>query len=119
MPGIGISFGLDRIYLVMEELGLFAQNTNSEIKYLFANYGEKEALSSMKIINTLRNKGISVELYPENAKLKKQFTYAEKKQIPFIVFYGEEEIKSQQITIKNLGNGEQETISLEDFLNKS
>ena len=118
MPGIGISFGLDRIYLVMEELGLFAQNTNSEIKYLFANYGEQEALSSMKIINLLRNKGISAELYPESVKLKKQFTYAEKKQIPFIVFYGEEEIKSQQITIKNLENGEQETISLEDFLNK-
>ena len=119
MPGIGISFGLDRIYLVMEELGLFAQNTNLEIKYLFANYGEKEALSSMRNINLLRNKGISAELYPESVKLKKQFTYAEKKQIPFIVFYGEEEIKSQQITIKNLENGEQETIGLEDFLNKS
>lgn len=116
IPGIGISFGLDRIYLVMEELGLFAQNAEPRVEYLFANYGNKEALASMRIINELRSKGVSVEIYPENEKLKKQFTYAEKKQIPTIVFYGEEEIKNQQITLKNLESGEQQTISLESFL---
>lgn len=116
IPGIGISFGLDRIYLVMEELGLFPENTAHEIAYLFANYGEKEALEAMKIIHQLRNKGVSVELYPENSKLKKQFTYAEKKQIPTIVFYGEEEIKTKKITLKNLLSGEQKTIDLEEFL---
>lgn len=116
MPGIGISFGLDRIYLVMEELGLFSQNTEPKIEYLFANYGDREALEAMKIVAKLRNKGISVELYPENTKLKKQFSYAEKKQIPTLVFYGEEEIKNSQITLKNLESGEQKTISIDEFL---
>lgn len=115
-PGIGISFGLDRIYLVMEELNLFPENTDKKVEYLFANYGENEALEAMKIISQLRQKGISVELYPESAKLKKQFTYAEKKQIPTLIFYGEEEIKNQQITLKNLESGEQKTIGLKEFL---
>ena len=72
----------------------------------------------MKIINLLRGKGISAELYPESTKLKKQFTYAEKKQIPTLVFYGDEEIKNKKITLKNLENGEQEVLSLDEFLGK-
>lgn len=116
IPGIGISFGLDRIYLVMEELGLFAQSDLPQIQYLFANYGEKEALEAMKVVNQLRTKGISAELYPENAKIKKQFTYAEKKEIPTLVFYGEEEIKNEKITLKDLQSGEQKTIDLQEFL---
>lgn len=115
-PGIGISFGLDRIYLVMEELNLFPENTDKKVEYLFANYGETEALEAMKIVSQLRQKGISVEIYPEDSKLKKQFTYAEKKQIPTLVFYGEEEIKNKQITLKNLESGEQKTIELKEFL---
>lgn len=116
ISGIGISFGLDRIYLVMEELNLFKENIENKVAYLFANYGDKEALEAMKIIGKLREKGISVELYPENSKLKKQFTYAEKKQIPTIVFYGGEEISKGEITLKNLESGEQKTISLTEFL---
>lgn len=116
IPGIGISFGLDRIYLVMEELNLFPENTDSQVKYLFANYGDQEAAESMKVISQLRANGISAELYPEAAKLKKQFSYAEKKGIPNLVFYGTEEISQQKITVKNLGSGEQQTISLEDFI---
>lgn len=116
MPGIGISFGLDRIYLVMEELNLFSQSTEPKVKYLFANYGDKEVLASMKVITKLRSKGISVELYPENAKLKKQFTYAEKRQIPFLIFYGDEEIKNTEITLKHLESGEQKTLSIDEFL---
>ena len=116
ISGIGISFGLDRIYLVMEELGLFADNKTPKIEYLFANYGDEEATEAMKVIQKLRAKGISAELYPENAKLKKQFTYAEKKGIPEIVFYGGDEIKNQQVTVKNLDSGEQKTIGLEEFL---
>lgn len=115
-PGIGISFGLDRIYLVMEELNLFPKNTDKKVEYLFANYGENEALEAMKVMTQLRLKGVSVELYPENAKLKKQFTYAEKKEIPTLIFYGEEEIENQQITLKNLESGEQKTIGLKEFL---
>lgn len=116
IPGIGISFGLDRIYLVMEELNLFPENAESTVQYLFANYGENESSEAMKIIAQLREKGISAELYPENAKLKKQFTYAEKKGIPNIVFFGEQEISEGKITVKNLGNGEQKTLTLQEFL---
>ncbi|MFB9120030.1 histidine--tRNA ligase [Bergeyella porcorum] len=118
IPGIGISFGLDRIYLVMEELDLFPKNTHSGVQYLFANYGENEALEATKLISKLREKGIASELYPENAKLKKQFTYAEKKGIPYLIFYGEQEIAEKNITVKNLEKGEQETIAIEDFLNR-
>ena len=117
VPGIGVSFGLDRIYLVMDELKLFPTNSEANVQFLFANYGESEALEATKIIAKLREKGISAELYPENAKLKKQFTYAEKKQIPYLVFYGDQEIKNGNITYKNLQSGEQQTVSLYNFLN--
>lgn len=117
VPGIGISFGLDRIYLVMEELNLFPQNSENGVQFLFANYGEKEALEATKVIAKLREKGISAELYPDNAKLKKQFTYAEKKGIPYLVFYGEQEIADGNITFKNLEKGDQQTVPLSEFLN--
>ncbi|TXF79632.1 histidine--tRNA ligase [Chryseobacterium sp.] len=116
IPGIGISFGLDRIYLVMEELKLFPENVDHSVQYLFANYGELESLEAVKVIAKLRESGISAELYPESSKLKKQFTYAEKKGIPNLVFFGEEEISAGKITVKNLQSGEQDTISVEDFL---
>lgn len=116
VPGIGISFGLDRIYLVMEELNLFPENSEIKIEYLLANYGDKEAAEAMKILTKLREKGIAAELYPENAKLKKQFTYAEKKGIENLVFLGEQEIADGSITIKNLASGEQKTIKIEEFL---
>ncbi|OWK98946.1 histidine--tRNA ligase [Kaistella haifensis DSM 19056] len=118
IPGIGISFGLDRIYLVMEELGLFPENSETAVKYLFANYGETEAVEALKIIAKFRAKGVSAELYPESAKLKKQFTYAEKKGIPNLVFFGEQEISEGNITVKNLENSEQKTWSIDDFLNQ-
>lgn len=116
IPGIGISFGLDRIYLVMEELQLFPQDFVKTVSYLFANYGEKESFAAMKIIAQLRAKGISAELYPESAKLKKQFTYAEKKGISNLVFYGEQEISEGKITIKDLKTGEQIIQTTEEFL---
>lgn len=116
IPGIGISFGLDRIYLVMEELGLFPAEATSKVEYLFANFGGDETLDALKLIMQLREKGISAELYPENAKINKQFTYAEKKGIKNLVFLGEEEIKNRTVTFKNLEAGEQKTVSLEEFL---
>ncbi|MBW8359093.1 MAG: histidine--tRNA ligase [Weeksellaceae bacterium] len=117
IPGIGISFGLDRIYLVMEELNLFPDNTDFGVHYLFANYGEQESLEALKIIAQLRGKGISAELYPEPTKLKKQFTYAEKKGIPNLVFFGEQEIYEGKITVKDLASGEQKSTSLQEFFN--
>lgn len=116
MPGIGISFGLDRIYLVMEDLGLFPESKHNSVQYLFANYGVNESLEAMRIIRKLRNSGVAAELYPEDAKLKKQFTYAEKKGIPNLVFFGEQEISEEKITVKNLATGEQQTIAIEIFL---
>ncbi|WP_419870664.1 histidine--tRNA ligase [Chryseobacterium sp. CT-SW4] len=116
IPGIGISFGLDRIYLVMEELGLFPEEASSKVEYLFANFGGEETIEALKLIIQLREKGISAELYPESAKLGKQFTYAEKKGIKNLVFLGEEEIRNRTVTFKNLEAGEQKTVSLEEFL---
>lgn len=116
IPGIGISFGLDRIYLVMEELNLFPEEATSQIEYLFANFGGEETTEALKLIMQLRAKGISAELYPENAKINKQFTYAEKKGIKNLVFLGEEEIKNNTVTFKNLEAGEQKTVSLAEFL---
>ncbi|RMZ58359.1 histidine--tRNA ligase [Chryseobacterium nematophagum] len=117
IPGMGISFGLDRIYLVMEELDLFPQEATSKVEYLFANFGQEECiLEALKLIMQLREKGISAEMYPESTKLNKQFTYAEKKGIRNIVFLGEEEIKNRRVTYKDLEAGEQKTVSLEEFL---
>lgn len=116
IPGIGISFGLDRVYLVMEELNLFPEEASMKVEYLFANFGGEETVEALKLIMQLREKGISAELYPENAKLNKQFTYAEKKGIKNLVFLGEEEIKNGTVTFKDLGAGEQKTVSLEEFL---
>jgi histidyl-tRNA synthetase len=116
IPGIGISFGLDRIYLVMEELGLFPEEATSKVAYLFANFGGNEVLEALKLIKQLREKGISAEIYPENAKIGKQFTYAEKKGIKNLVFLGEEEIENKTVTYKDLEAGEQKTVSLEEFL---
>ena len=116
IPGIGISFGLDRIYLVMEELGLFPENTSNTLDYLFANYGEKEALESLKIIAQLRGRGASAELYPEAGKMKKFFSYSEKRGVKNLVFIGEEEVNNKTVTVKNQENGIQRSISVEDFL---
>ena len=116
IPGIGISFGLDRIYLVMEELNLFAENAVPKLKYLFANYGEKEAFESLKIIQKLRARNISAELYPDADKMKKFFNYSEKRGVENLVFLGEEEIKGGNITLKDQVNGEQKTMSQIEFL---
>ncbi len=116
IPGIGISFGLDRIYLVMEELGLFPEEATSKVEYLFANFGGNETLEALQLIRQLREKGISAEIYPEAAKIGKQFTYAEKKGIKNLVFLGEEEIKNGTVTYKDLEAGEQKTVPKEEFL---
>ncbi|MDN5627696.1 MAG: histidine--tRNA ligase, partial [Weeksellaceae bacterium] len=116
VPGIGISFGLDRIYLVMEELNIFPEESEATVQYLFANYGESESVEALKLIAALRDKNISAELYPDASKLKKQFAYAEKKGIENIVFMGQEEINTQSVTVKDLKSGEQKTLKIEDFI---
>lgn len=115
MSGVGISFGLDRIYLVLEELNLFPETVTATSKALFLNFGDAEALYSMKAIMQLRKAGIKVELYPNNAKIGKQFQHADKRGIPYAVIVGAEEIESNQFALKNLGSGEQQKVSLEEL----
>lgn len=113
MSGVGISFGLDRIYLVVEELNLFPQTVTVTTKALFINYGEKEAFYALNAIKQLRASGIKVELYPDNVKVGKQFQHADKRAIPYAVIVGDEEMKAGQFALKNLSSGEQVLVDLE------
>jgi histidyl-tRNA synthetase len=116
MSGVGISFGLDRIALVMEEVGLFPATVLATSKALFLNFGDKEALYAMKAIGKLRQKGIKVELYPDNSKIDKQFKHADRRGIPFAVIVGESEIESEEFGLKNLATGEQQKVDFETLV---
>jgi histidyl-tRNA synthetase len=116
VSGVGISFGLDRIYLVLEELGLFKAVALPKPKVLFLNLGENEALYSLKAIQQLRALHIKSELYPEAAKMKKQFAYADKRAISFVVIVGSEEITNESYTLKNMVSGEQNSVSLSELI---
>lgn len=115
IPGVGISFGIDRIYDVLEELQLFPQNLQISTQALFFNLGEKESQFAFGLMQQLRNNGIACELYHEAAKMDKQFKYAEKKNIPFAVIIGSRELEQQQCVVKNLQNGQQQTIAPQDI----
>jgi histidyl-tRNA synthetase len=110
MSGVGISFGLDRIALVIEELNLFPETVLATSKAIFINFGDKEALYSMKAIAKLRANNIKVELYPDNTKIGKQFQHADKRGIPFAVLVGDEEMSNSEFTLKNLATGEQQKV---------
>jgi histidyl-tRNA synthetase len=112
MSGVGISFGLDRIYLVMEELGVFPKTVSATTKVLFINFGDKEAFYAQKAITQLRQKGISAELYPDAAKMGKQMGYADKRNIPFAVLAGESEMEAGIYTLKNMKSGEQVAVDM-------
>ena len=116
MPGIGISFGLDRIYLVAEELDLFPNLEADFTQVLFVNFGETEADYCLKALQYLRKNGVNSELYPDAAKMKKQMNYANKKGIPFVVLVGEDEMSSGLLTVKNMTDGTQSTMKLEDLV---
>ena len=116
VSGVGISFGIDRIYLVMEELGLFPTDIDTSSKVLFLNFGEIEANYCFKYLNELRENNISSELYPNNDKIKKQMNYANNKGVQFVVMIGEDEMKSGQLTTKNMSTGEQKVMSISEFI---
>ena len=116
VSGMGISFGLDRIAMVLEELNLFPENSNQAVQVLFANFGSDESLYSYKAIQSLRSNGIIAELYPEASKLKKQITYANKRNIPFVVLVGDEEMFSKRFTVKDMKSGSQESLNLQELL---
>lgn len=117
VSGVGISFGLDRIYLVLEELGLFPETVNKNVDVLFINFGDKEALFCLKAIKQLRSEGINTELYPDADKMKKQMNHANKRNIPFVVLVGEAEVSSNAYTLKNMVSGEQFKVSFTELLN--
>ena len=122
ISGVGISFGLDRIYLVLEELGLFPESVKENTKVLFINFGKDEALESLKAITRLRAEGVNAELYPDlitsGKQMKKQMNYANKREIPFVVLVGEEELKANLFTLKSMSTGRQEKLNLSDLLSR-
>jgi histidyl-tRNA synthetase len=117
IPGVGISFGVDRIYDVMEELKLFPAEVHAGTQVLFLNLGEAESKKSFELAQQLRARDIRSELYPENIKMDKQFKFADKKNISFAVVIGSRELENNNCVLKNLKTGEQQTISFDDLLN--
>ncbi len=113
--GVGISFGLDRVYLCLEELNLFPDTVTKRASILFANFGGKESKTAFEWIQKLVALGIRAELYPDAVKMKKQFDFANKKQIPFIAMVGENEIGAEKIPVKNLQTGEQLQMDLQQI----
>ena len=118
VSGVGISFGLDRIYLVLEELGLFPEEATKGVQVLFINFGQKEALYAMQAIKALRAQGIAAELYPDMAKMKKQMTHANRRAIPFVILAGDQEVADNTYTLKDMVAGTQNTVTLEELTKK-
>lgn len=115
IPGVGVSFGVDRIYDVLEELQLFPAGVHTGTQVLFFNLGEAESRQAFRLMQSVREKGVCCELYHETVKLDKQFKYAEKKQIPYVVIIGSDELANNQCRIKTLASGVQETIGAEQL----
>ena len=118
VSGVGISFGADRIYDVMNELNVFPSDAMQSTKVLFANFGEKEERYCMQLLRRLRDVGINTEIYPESAKMKKQFKYADDKSIPFVAIVGEEEMNNNVVALKHMQSGEQATYSVDELIQK-
>ena len=113
VSGVGISFGADRIYDVMTGLNLFPEELNSSTRAIFINLGAEEQAASLQLMRQLRSAGLAVEIYPEAAKMKKQMEYANRRQIPFVVIIGSEELAAREATVKNMVTGEQQRVSFE------
>jgi len=116
VSGVGISFGIDRIYIVMEELDLFPNNIDMSTKVMFANFGEQEAAFCMPLLKQLRASGISSEIYPKKAKMKKQMTYANNKGVQFVVMIGEDEMESGIFSVKNMDSGKQNNFNISELI---
>ena len=115
LTGVGISFGADRIYDVLEELKLFPQSTSESTKVLISNFDQKAEKFALPLLQTLRDKGISAEIYPSSAKLKKQMTYADDKNIPYVILIGSDEMETGLLSLKNMKSGEQQKLTAEEI----
>ena len=118
LSGVGISFGVDRIYDVLNTLDLYPKDSLTTTQVLFINFGEKETAYCLPIINKVRSQGIRAEIFPDAAKMKKQMSYANAKQIPFVVLAGENEINAGKVTLKNMTTGEQSLLSTEELIER-
>ncbi len=116
VSGVGISFGAERIYDVMNKLNLFPKDTAYSVRLMFVNFGKSEEKYCLGLLTKVRSRGISSEIYPEQAKLKKQMSYANNKAIPFVALVGESEIKENKITVKNMETGEQSKMNFDEML---
>lgn len=116
LSGVGISFGADRIYDVLNALDLYPKETINSTQILFINFGEKETAYCLPLVNEARSHGISAEMYPDAVKMKKQMSYANAKQIAFVAMAGENEMKENKITLKNMETGEQMLVPISNFM---
>lgn len=116
VSGVGISFGADRIYDVLNQLNLYPETSEEQTRILFVSFGEKELMYCLPWLKTLRENGINCEIYPEPAKMKKQMSYADNKNIPFVAIVGENEMTENKVMLKNMKTGEQQFCSLEETL---
>lgn len=118
LSGVGISFGADRIYDVMTQLNLFPEDLGQTVKVMFVNFGEKEAMQSLRYVNALREAGVAAQLYPEAAKMKKQMSMADADNVPFVAFVGESELGRDAIVLKDMSTGEQKEFTLAETIEK-
>jgi histidyl-tRNA synthetase len=116
VSGVGISFGADRIFDVLNELNAYPKQQTENTKVFFVNFGKAEEAFCLPILAQIRKLGVNAEIYPEAAKMKKQMKYADDKKIPFVVIVGEEELKKSVLTVKNMESGEQKELAIADFL---
>ena len=116
VSGVGISFGADRIYDVLNQLELYPSETANATKLLFVNFGEKEASFALSLLLDVRAAGIRAELYPDSAKMKKQMSYANAKNVPFVAIIGESELAEGKVTLKNMTTGEQKLVDKEELI---
>ena len=118
VSGVGISFGADRIYDVLNQLDLYPNNFSHATDLLFVNFGDKEIINILPIVSELRKNGIKCEVYPDSAKMKKQMTYADNNKIPFVAIVGENEIKQGKVMLKNMKSGEQDALTADEMVAK-
>lgn len=116
VSGVGISFGADRIFDVMNHLELYPDDVTSTTQVLFVNFGNEEALLSLKLANKLRLAGIRTELFPETAKMRKQMSYADKKAVKFVAIIGQEELQNGTVTLKNMMKGDQQSLPIDEMV---
>ena len=116
LSGVGISFGADRIYDVLNALDLYPADAAFSTQVMFVNFGEAEALASMKILKKMREAGIKGEIYPDNSKMKKQMGRADVLAIPFVALVGESEMQSGKLNLKNMATGEQQLLTPDEAI---